>query len=385
VAHQNNQIAEARKDFVCVRIGQMNDVDLARFEFDYDTTWSSFFLDANRNVYSRYGGRDHRAADARMNTESLIQTMSEVLAIHRGLQQVPLADRPASLLKEIHPTAMLASMPKVAAKAGPVTAPVATPEDIPLLRENHEGCVHCHQIQEYRHLQNFHDGKFDRSQLFGYPLPENLGIRMTQHNGHLIESIIDDSAAARAGLRAGDLLDRVNSIPIRSEYDFRWALHQSRNDEPIALVVRRGASGKAAQDAARVVVELTLQPPLKWRQSDLGWRKSLRSVPLRLGFLGYTLGGEGLKQAGFPAEKSVLKVLSIRAPGLAENVKLQKGDLITAVGDQHEFQSLDRFKSRLLELYQPGDRVKLEVIRDGRTIQLEGTFPEWFTTDNSVP
>ena len=35
----------------------MNHVDLARFEFDYDTTWTSFFLDADLNVYSRYGGR----------------------------------------------------------------------------------------------------------------------------------------------------------------------------------------------------------------------------------------------------------------------------------------------------------------------------------------
>ena len=347
----------------------MNQVDLARFEFDYDTTWTGFFLDADLKVYSRYGGRDHRVADARLSPESLVQTMSEVLDTHRQLLKLPVPERAVRAAVETHPV------------------PVATsePEDIPLLQENHEGCVHCHQIQEYRHLQAYHDGKFDRRLLFGYPLPEALGISVSRENGHLIDKIIAGSAAESSGLRSGDLVHSVNSIPVRSEYDLRWALHRAPETGPIKFQLRRKTADEGPTDATEVRVDAELTPPPRWRQTDLGWRKSLRSVPLQLGFLGYTLGGEGLKEAGFPPDQSVLKVISIRPPGLGPNLKLEKGDLITGVGGRREYRSFDHFKSRLLELYQPGDTVKVEVMRNGQRIQLEGLFPMWYTSENSVP
>ena len=65
----------------------MNGIDLTRFEFDYDTTWQAFFLDADLNVYSRYGGRDEDSADGRHSRESLITTMREVLEVHERPQK----------------------------------------------------------------------------------------------------------------------------------------------------------------------------------------------------------------------------------------------------------------------------------------------------------
>lgn len=369
MAHQDKLIAAARRDFVCVRLGQMNHVDLARFEFDYDTTWTSFFLDADLNIYSRYGGRDDRVADARMSRESLLRTMAEVLKSHRAIQETPVQQRPAAIRLETHPV---------------FSAP-SKPEDIPLLRDNHEGCVHCHQIQEYRHLQAYQDGKFSRKLLFGYPLPENLGIHVARDQGNQVANVDSDSLASRAGIIPGDVIHKINKIPIRSEYDIRWALHHVEDGQPISMTVIRNASGTGNPGQEHRQLELKLIPSGVWRQSSLGWRKSLRSVPLPLGFLGYTLGGEGLKQAGFPEGKSVLKVISIRPPGLAKNLGLEKGDFIIQVGDQTEFRTLDHFKSKLLELYGPGDRVKLKVLREGQAITLEGQFPEWFTNENSVP
>ncbi|MDB5384472.1 MAG: hypothetical protein JWM11_118 [Planctomycetaceae bacterium] len=369
MAHQDNQIAIARRDFVCVRLGQMNHVDVARFEFDYDTTWTSFFLDADLNIYSRYGGRDDRVADSRMSRESLLETMSNVLSTHRTVQQTPADQRAAVIRTQTHP----------------LFARPSQPESIPLLKDNHEGCVHCHQVQEYRHLQAFHDGKFDRKLLFGYPLPENLGLTVTPQNGQLVKSIEPGSAVEFAGIKAGDVIRRINDIPIRSEYDIRWALHHAPDGQPILLSVMRSTPRAGGASANSVDLELQLKPSATWRQTDLGWRKSLRSVPLQLGFLGYTLGGEGLAQAGFREGKSVLKVISLRPPGLAKNLQLQKGDLIVSVGGNTEFRTMDHFKSRLLERYRPGDTVKLEIIRDGRTILAEGLFPDWFTTENSVP
>lgn len=363
MAHQDKLIEAARRDFVCVRLGQMNHVDLARFEFDYDTTWTSFFLDADLNIYSRYGGRDERIADARMSRESLLQTMSEVLQAHGRIRNARPIDLPGLLRAETHS----------------VTDKSTTPEEIPLLKDNHQGCVHCHQVQEYRLLQAYQDGQFTRRMLFGYPLPERLGLQLRRSSGHQIERLAPDSAALAAGLKPDDIIRRVNGIPIRSEYDIRWALHRAAGDQPISVVVDRKLGELNSS------VELSLIPRGPWRQSELGWRKSLRSVPMQLGFLGYSLGRDAVLQLGFPEGKSLVKVISLRPPGLARNLQLQKGDLITAVGGQTGFQTFEQFKSKLLELYQPGDLVEVEILRDGKSLKLQGLFPEWFTEETAVP
>lgn len=363
MAHQDKIIQAARREFVCARIGQMNGVDIARFEFDYDTTWTGFFLDADLNIYSRYGGRDSREADARMSRESLLATMADVLQTHRRIQATPEARRQSVRIEETHP------------------APIRPefPEDMPLLKANHEGCLHCHQVQEYRLLQSYQDGNFDRKQLFGYPLPENLGIRLSIKNGRILQSVDPNSKAETAGLRSGDEVLRVNGIPIRSEYDIRWALHKAPNEMPLLFYVRRFNADLGE------LKEISLTPSGAWRQSDLGWRKSLRSVPFPIGILGYSLDSDGLREHQFPENTSAVKVISIRGDGLGTNLRLQKGDLIYGVGTRGDYRTFDQFKSRILEEYLPGDQVELQVLRAGRKMKLAGKLPSWYTEETTVP
>ena len=60
----------------------MRGVNLALFDFDYDLTWMSFFMDAEGRIYSRYGGRDNQSADGRLSAAGLLRTMNEVLRVH---------------------------------------------------------------------------------------------------------------------------------------------------------------------------------------------------------------------------------------------------------------------------------------------------------------
>lgn len=344
----------------------MNGVDLARFEFDYDTTWQAFFLDADLDVYSRYGGRDESSADGRLSKESLLTTMGEVLEVH-SRRSAP-AGRSN---RDLHPR----------------TAQATTPEDIPLLKAGHQGCVHCHQVQEYRLLQAFRDRDFKREQLFGFPLPESIGIRFDRAHGHKIAEIIPDSPAATAGLADGDVVTRIGVVPVRSEQDLRWALHRMpETEKPQVTVLRAGSSAASGR-----TVVTTLSPGKNWRQTELGWRKSLRSVPLPLGFLGYPLGAEERRTAKFPLDRLAIRVVSIRADattgarGLAGNLGLEKSDLIVSLAGREEARTLDEFKSDLLRLFSPGDSVRLVVLRGDKRIELEGAFPDWHTTDTSVP
>jgi S1-C subfamily serine protease len=242
-------------------------------------------------------------------------------------------------------------------------------------------------VQEYRLLQSFHDGHFKPEQLFGFPLPESIGIRFDRAHGHKIAEVIPDSPAASAGLVSGDVVTRAGDVPVRSEQDLQWALHRLPENDPPQVTVERAESNAAS--GRSVVVKLS--PARNWRQTELGWRKSLRSVPLPLGFLGYPLGGEERRTAKFPVDRLAIRVVSIRADaatgtrGLAGNLGLEKGDLIVSLAGHDEARSLDEFKSDLVRRFSPGEKVVMLVLRDGQRVELEGPFPDWHTSDTSVP
>jgi predicted metalloprotease with PDZ domain len=263
----------------------------------------------------------------------------------------------------------------------PPPAKRTTPEDIPLLKAGHQGCIHCHQVREYRLLQAFHDKTFSRDILFEFPLPENVGIRVDRSHGHKIAAVIPDSPAARAGLSAGDVVIRVGDVPIHSEQDIRWALHRAgESDRPAVTVLRPGKDADGLQ-----TLRANLALGANWRQTELGWRKSLRSMPLPLGFLAYPLGREERRTANLPENRMAIKVVSIRGAGLAQNVGLEKGDFIIGLDGREAVRSFEEFKSDLLRRYLPGDTVHLTVLRNEKPLELTGLFPEWNTTGTSVP
>jgi len=352
----------------------MNGVDLSRFEFDYDTTWHAFFLDADLNVYSRYGGRDEESSDGRLSKDSLLTTMREVLAVHERRQR-----RDAIPPTPLEADARDGAGPHVDLQ--PSLGTRTTPEEIPLLKSNHQGCVHCHQVREYRLLQSYYGKTFSREELFVYPLPENLGIRFDRRHGHKIERVAPHSPAANAGLLVGDIVTRLGDVPIHSEQDVRWSLHRMPSTAQPFMNVERNATGSAPDQTIRVQLRLNGA----WRETELGWRKSLRSVPLPMGFLAYDLGREERRSEMLPEDRLFIKVVSIRGPGLAASLGLEKGDFITALEGRRDDRSFEDFKSDLLRRYHPGDRVHITVLRKNREIELEGPFPDWHTTDTSVP
>ena len=377
----------------------MNGVDLARFEFDLDTTWQAFFLDRDLNIYSRYGGRDENSADGRQSNASLLVTMREVLEVHDRRQARAAAGIPSPLTGEGQGGGGGGGGgPRGGGKTGdtrpateaanatdpdfhPPPGKRTTPEDIPLLARSHRGCVHCHQVAEYRLLQAFHDKTFSREQLFNFPLPENIGLRIDRAHGHKIEAVLPDSPAAKAGLTAGDVVTRLSNVPIHSEQDVRWALHRSpEGDKPTVSVSR-----KESDSVPATTVRVQLQLGRNWRQTELGWRKSLRSVPLPLGCLAYALGREERRSEKFPEDVLYIKVVSLRGGGFGRNLGLEKGDYIVALEKNRAPRSFEDFQSDLLRRYVPGDTVRLTVLRAGKEVDLEGPFPDWHTTDTSVP
>ncbi len=342
----------------------MNRVDIARFEFDFDMTWSAFFTDSKLRIYSRYGGRDEHEPESRMSKPSLLQTMREVLAAHREAKGIAAA---GDAVPVWHPE------PKAS----------LFPSDMPLLRKNHNGCLHCHQVREYSVLQAFHDGRFRREMLFPFPLPESAGVDFDKAHGHRLHNLASGSPAESAGLRNGDVIVQAADVPIRSEFDFRWALHRLPTEtRSVPLRVQRVTEDKPTKTS---LINLDLPLSEQWRFGDTYWRKSTRSTPVDLGFRGAPLSKSQRRELNLSQEMMAIQVFSIRPRGFSAALGLQKGDIIISLAGQSRDVTTEHFRSDLLRRFAPGDEVRLTILRDGQSLELTGRLPDWFTEETSVP
>ena len=231
----DRELADLLQQFVRVRILRMNEVDLSVFAFDYDLTWMAFCLDANEHIYSRYGGRDASSPEARLSVAGLKDTLRRVLAEHKL--------RPQD-------------------EAPPPRRPVY-PRDLFRVKGD---CLHCHQVWEGLRRREKDAGRFDPESLYVYPPPENIGLTLDVHAGPKIVRVQPASPAERAGLRAGDVLERVGAVRTLSQADVMWALHNAPAAGRLPLRYLRAGQPQTA------VLELNRG----WRKTDLSWRTSMR-------------------------------------------------------------------------------------------------------------
>lgn len=59
------------QQYVTARVTQMDGINLGLFDFDRYNTLYFFVLNANEQIYLRYGGRDTQSATTYLNLESL--------------------------------------------------------------------------------------------------------------------------------------------------------------------------------------------------------------------------------------------------------------------------------------------------------------------------
>ena len=67
---------------------------------------------------------------------------------------------------------------------------------------------------------------------------EETGPR-AEPRGLVIREVLPDRAAAKAGLKAGDIMVEFDGKPIQNLYDFTYALRAKKPSDVVAVVVRR--------------------------------------------------------------------------------------------------------------------------------------------------
>lgn len=305
-------------------------MDLRRFEFDHDLTWYCFFLNADETIYGRYGGRDASDAEARISTKGLRHAMDRALEAHKA----PPAPQPLS-------------------------GQQVRAEDFEAAKR-HRGCIHCHNVNEFRRADAKAAGTWDRDSVWVYPLPENVGITLDVDAGNKVNRVAAGSAAERAGLKPGDSVSRLNGYSVASFGDAIYALHKAPAKGAIPVSwVRDGKPMTASLELAA-----------GWRKTNLTWRPSMLDILPSLPFSADDLTAAEKRKLGLPEKQAAIRQdatvhASLRDAGLKE------GDIITGFDGTTVDGELRDLLGHVRRNYLVGDEITINVIRGGKRVDLK--------------
>jgi hypothetical protein len=323
------KLADLAGEFVLVRLLKIAGADLNVFDFDCDLTWVGFFLTADEQVLGRYGGRDGREPEGRLSLAGLRHAMRSALdASRRGAKGPPPPRRGKPDLAENYAAA----------------------------RKMRAGeCIHCHQVYEFRRAERKAAGTWKREELWVYPLPENVGLELEVDRGDRVRSVRAGSAAARAGLRAGDVLTGVNGVRVASQADAQYGLHRAPWQGKVAVTWERAGKAHAGQ----------LDLAAGWKKTNPTWRPSLLDVLPSLTVYGEDLTEAEKKALGLPAKRLAFRQ-DKEVHAQARKAGVRPGDVIVGIDGRAPEMTMEQFLGHVRQNYLIGDRVTLEVIRDGK-------------------
>src|SRR5262245_51053635 len=298
-----------------------------------------FFLSADEQIYGRFGGRDAKGAETRMSLAGLHYAMEAALEAH---------DRRA----------------RAAGSAAPKREAPKFVRDVPATRRFGGGrCVHCHQVNEVLNAELERAGKWSRDLVWRYPLPDNLGLVLEVDRGNVVERMKPDSPAARAGLRAGDVVQRLNGAPVHSFADAQYALDGAPKTGSIEVSWRRGEQTLSA----------ALALPEGWRKTDISWRPSLQKFVPSPRLSGRDLASPDKEALGLSAKQLAFRL----EEGLhyqARDAGMRAGDVVLGVDGQELEMDAAQFYWYLRGHYLVGDRVSVNVLRGGERVSLPMTL-----------
>lgn len=315
--------------FVRVRVTNMAGVNLNLFKFDYDLTFMVFFLNADEHIYGRYGGRDEKDADARQSLAGLKYAMKAALESHDSYRPKPNAKKPQ--FKSVRDYS-----------------------------RRTRGCVHCHQAKEMIYDDLKRKGQWSRDLLWRHPLPDNLGMNLEVDRGNVVQNVKGNSSASAAGLRSGDVIRMLGETPVHSIGDAQHALDLAPRKGSLSIAYKR--DGK--------LIKSILELKDGWRRSPIDWRGSMRDQIPSARVYGRDLNTNERKKYGLqPKQLAFWQGYPVNAHAKAAGVS--EGDIILGFDDRIlELEAYD-FLSYVRRNYLVGDRVTVNVIRDGKRIELK--------------
>jgi S1-C subfamily serine protease len=215
----------------------------------------------------------------------------------------------------------------------------------------------------------------------GAMLGINIGGDQTRSDGVEVRGVSPAGPAEAAGLRTGDVIVAVDGAPLRKTADRtpgRQLVEHLREVAPGQVVkVDYLRDGKAATASIKTAAA---EPPLaRALREHMPMLEGLQLPPdFEQFFGGPARGFRSLELVSitpklgqyFGTDKGLLVV---RAP-VEAGTRLEEGDVILAIGDRTPENPRHAF--RILGSYQPGEKVKVDLLRQRKRMSVDITVPE---------
>lgn len=331
-------LEDLARQFVLLRVTNMRGLDLDIFDFDYDLTWTGLFLNESGDVLGRYGTRNNSPSEQHRSPKGLRFAMEQALEKHRR-------------------RTTLAASSKLPGKRPEEYAAAA--------RIAPKGCIHCHNVNEFRREEKQKAGTWTIDDVWMYPEPANVGLVLDVDQGNRVVEVLPVSPAAKLGLKKGDIVRAVAGKEVASRADVQHALHHGPAQGPLAVAWRRGDK----------MLQGTLDLPSGWRTADVSWRWSLKSLAPAPGVDGEDLSGAEKKALGLaPPQLAFRQGPFVTAT--ARHAGIQTNDVITGVDDRRLEMNLRQFEVYMRLHYKVGDLIHYNILRGKERLKVPLKLPE---------
>lgn len=354
---EDEELKPLLDEFVCVRVINANALDLSKFQFDFDLSFSTLIFNGDGTLYGRYGSWKHQRDPREETTAGFRKALETALLIHRNKH--PELKRQLLEGKQGKPSNY------------------ATPTKMPTLAKKYtrnldwegnvvKSCVHCHQIGDAKRTELRQAKKtIPNNLIYPFPSPETIGITFLSESNLVIKAVSPNSPASRAGLKHGDMIHNAEGQWLISHADFSWALHNA--DDEFILGGFFNYGGPTVQTNT-----LTIKLPENWRRkSDISRR--VGTWPMRAMALGgiflEDLSDDERQKRGMNTTQMALfakHVGQYNEHAAAKRAGYVKGDVIVEFDGITNRMTESELIGYLLAKYQPGDQVKTVAVRKGK-------------------
>ena len=202
-------------------------------------------------------------------------------------------------------------------------------------------------------------GKWNRDDVWVYPLPENIGLTLDIDVGNRVKSVRTGSPADRAGLKPGDFINTLNGYPVASFADATYALHKAPARGVVPITWNREGHTRSA----------TLDVADGWRKTDLTWRPSMLDLLPTTPFNGDDLTAEEKKKLGLPETRAAFHQ-NESVHSTLKAIGLQPGDVVIGFDGEAVDGTKKDLLAHLRRNHLVGDAVVVNVIRAGKRVEL---------------
>ena len=351
----NAELSAVLDKFVCVRVINANALELSRFQFDFDLSFTTMIFNGDGTLYGRYGSWVHQIDPREEATDGFRRALESALELHRGYP----ANKGSLAGKQARPSAF------------------KTPVDMPTLQGKYtrnldwegkilQSCVHCHQIGDaMREVRREKKERIPSNLVYPYPGAGTIGVDLAADQVARVKSVVSGSPADKAGVRSGDDFVSLDGQPLIAIADVSWILHQAPEAAALPLVIRRGSEK----------IETTLQLPEGWRyRADISRRVGtwgMRAMALG-GLLLEDLSDADRGLRGLKRDQLALSAKHVGEYGqhaTAKKAGFRKGDVLVEIAGLSSRLTESELIGRLLRDYSPGDKVKAVLLREGERIE----------------